>query len=79
MTRLVFNADKIARTTTRSEWREIDRWRRVTQRELSKHDAAMIAMLREPLSDLAAFGQAQMRADVIQSIVNPPIMVYPPL
>lgn len=66
MMQILWTPHMLPRTMTRAEWREIDRWRRVTQRELNKQgDAAM--------RDLLIFGSARIDVD---RIINPPMIVH---
>lgn len=75
--KLLFQSERILRTTTRSEWRKIDRWRRVTQRELTQHEGAIVAEVRKAQNDIMAFGSATIRQEAVDRIINPPLMIYP--
>lgn len=66
--RLVFDHARIPRTTTRAEWREIDRWRRGTEAACRKADEQLF-------SYVGAFGSAALA----EKLINPPICIYPPL
>lgn len=68
---LVFNHEAIPRTTTREQWREIDRWRRTTQKRLR-------FLAQERAKNLATLGitDLEYRTRLANEIVNPP--VYPP-
>lgn len=72
MIRLLFNAAAIPRTTTREQWREIDRWRRVTERTLRAERDRQIA-------NMITYGTShpELLGDFIDRAINPPIMVYP--
>ena len=70
---LIFEQRRIPRTTTRKERREMDRWRRRTQREFRRNADRVVELLRE--ADLPA----NFRLRVIDRIVNPPVMAPPPL
>jgi hypothetical protein len=74
MIQLLFNADAIPRSTTREQWREIDRWRRVTVRTLRDK-------MDRQLANAIAYGTShpELLGDFIDRAVNPPIMIYPPL
>lgn len=75
MFRLVFDHSRIPRTTTRKEWREIDRWRRITERQVKKAVAEEHELLRRNLDMLPP----ETRARMIDRMINPPLMVYPEL
>ncbi|SDL08463.1 hypothetical protein SAMN05428953_12682 [Mesorhizobium muleiense] len=72
MIHLLFNADAIPRTTTREQWREIDRWRRVTERTLRAERERQIA-------SIITYGTShpEIVRDFIEKAINPPIMMYP--
>lgn len=70
---LVFNASSLSRSITRSEWKEIWRWKRLTERRLKKSVEEQIAML-------VAFGTnmpKHVREDIVDLLINPPLMIYP--
>lgn len=69
--KLVFDITKIPRTTSREAWLKMDRWRRLCEKELSKHEAEMV----QALSDVMIYGQA--RIDIIDHLINPPILLGP--
>lgn len=70
---LVFNPSRLSRSITRKEWKEIWRWKRVTERQLAKS-------ISEQIQLLATYGTTMpeyMRKDMIDAIVNPPVCIYP--
>lgn len=64
--RLVFDQGRIPRTTTRAEWRKIDRWRRTTMRTIRESEEGL-------RNGLVAFGSVK----IAERLINPPIMIYP--
>lgn len=72
MIRLIFQPERIPRTTTRAQWHEIDRWRRVTQRELCRQaeDQRTQIGLLMPV-------RPQMAARMAEKLINPAVMIYP--
>lgn len=72
MLALCFNQTKVPRTVTRDEWREIDRWRRVTQRQLAKDAQAEIERL-------VVFGSThpELARRMAERITNPPLLLGP--
>ncbi len=79
--RLAFSQGKIPRSTTREQWLAMWRWKRITERELRKHEDEMLDLLREQTTNLSIFGNtesehvAKMRRDLIDRIVNPPLLI----
>lgn len=73
MVKLVFNRKAIPRSTTREQWRAIDRWRRVTERELRKHEDEM----RRAVMDCLSVGYAALAVGFADRLTNPPVMPYP--
>lgn len=69
---LVFDYRRIPRSTTRAEWIEIWRWKRVTQHQLKRSLAEQIALLVTHQNM-----PSTIRADMIDCIVNPPLVIYP--
>lgn len=69
---LAFNQRQFPRTIGKSEWREIDRWRRVTSRNL----AVTSGMQLSNLAILRSF-RPELYALAIERIINPPIVVHP--
>jgi len=69
---LYFVPQLFPRTITRKEWRKIDRWRRVTQKQLA-------AAAADQMRNFAAFGSTmpqRMRDDFLNEMVNPPLLVH---
>ena len=69
---LVFDPARLPRTMTRPEWRDLHRWRRLTERQIAganadRLEAAMAISATRP--DIAA--------SIVAGIVNPPIVVVP--
>lgn len=73
MIKLIFNPSSFPRTITRSEWKDIWRWKRDTEKRLKAHmDAQM--------QDFYTYGTTwspNARDDFIQKLTNPPIMMHP--
>lgn len=69
--RLLFQASRIARTTTRDQWRAISRWRRVTEKELRDADLRSAEVAKMLPVDHAC------RRRAMDHLINPPIMVFP--
>lgn len=82
--KLIFQSDHIPRTTTRTEWRKIDRWRRVCQAQLRDIEAAQRACLTDLAADTDLISErvkrrfySDIRSGLIDRLINPPLMVYP--
>lgn len=56
MIALVFNARAIPRTTTRQQWREIDRWRRMSEAVLRAELRLRRPEIERRLENLALYG-----------------------
>lgn len=69
---LLFSQQAIPRTTTREQWRGIDRWRRITQRIVDKNAAAMDDAIRH-----LAFGHVVVAIDLMEARISPPLIIYP--
>lgn len=70
---LVFNPERLSRSITRDEWRDIWRWKRVTEKQLRKS-------VEEQIGLLVAYGNnmpQKIRRDIIDVVVNPPLLMYP--
>lgn len=70
---LIFNPARLSRSINRKGWKEIWRWKRVTEKQLAKS-------IEEQIWLLVAYGTTMpeyMRKDMIDVIVNPPICMYP--
>ncbi len=70
---LIFNATSLSRAITRAEWKEIWRWKRLTEKRMKKSVEEQIALL-------VAFGTTMpkhIRSDMVDTIINPPLMIYP--
>lgn len=74
MFNLVFSQDAIPRSTTREEWQEIDRWRRVTERVIREASETR----RVALVDLLEINPEISRR-IAESLIDPPAMFYPAL
>jgi hypothetical protein len=72
MISLYFVPAKFPRSITRGEWREIWRWKRVTQKKL-------VEAIEEERQMLITYGSTmlpQAKADLIEHMVNPPLLVH---
>lgn len=70
---LVFNPERLSRSITRKEWKDIWRWKRVTERTIKKSLAEQIVLL-------ATYGTTMpvgMRREMIDVITNQPLLMYP--
>lgn len=70
---LVFDPTKLPRTWTREQWREVWRWKRVTEKRLVEHTERQI-------TEIICFGStmpSEMRRDLIDRISNPPLLIGP--
>lgn len=70
---LVFNPERLSRSINRKEWKEIWRWKRVTEKQLKRS-------IEEQIGLLVAYGSTMpqyIRKDMVDVVVNPPLLVYP--
>lgn len=70
---LVFNPSRLSRSITRKEWKDIWRWKRVTEKQLKKS-------VEEQIGLLIAYGATMpdgLRRDIIDVVTNPPLLIYP--
>lgn len=56
MIKLSIPSDKIPRSTTREQWREMDRWRRQVARVMQQHEPEIQRRTTAALADLVMFG-----------------------
>lgn len=69
---LYFNPSKFPRTINRKEWKEIWRWKRVTEKDLDKHCQKMY-------DNFAVYGSTwpdRMRDDFLDEMINPPLVSH---
>ena len=69
---LYFVPSKFPRTISRAEWREIWRWKRVVEKRLAEE-------MQKQSAALGAFGSVMLpeaRSEMIDKIVNPPLLVH---
>lgn len=71
---LVFDITKIPRSTTREEWIELHRWRRLAQKRIEEAIRAKLEMLLSTRDDFSAFGTA-IRRDIMDNLINPPLLL----
>lgn len=64
---LYFDPAKFPRTITRKEWKEIWRWKRMTEKALVKE-------LEEQMLNISLFGCSH--PDMLDRIINPPLLVH---
>lgn len=72
MVQLYFNPSKFPRTISRKEWKEIWRWKRVVQKQL-------VIELERMQEQLILYGTTilpQAKADIIEKMVNPPLLIH---
>jgi len=67
MLQLYFNPQKFPRTITREEWREIWRWKRITEKKLREE-------MSRQLANLATYGITH--PEYLERFVNPPLLVH---
>jgi hypothetical protein len=65
---LYFVPKTLPRTMTRAQWKEADRWRRMTEKKLRDQMAERIA-------NALLFGTSH--PELLDSIVNPPLLIHP--
>lgn len=70
--RLVFDTARIPRTTTRTEWESIWRWKRQTEKQFE-------SALAERLRFVALYGTShpEMCQRIADDLANPPVLLYP--
>ena len=69
---LYFDPAKFPRTITRAEWKEIWRWKRITQKKLAEE-------LNKQMNNFILFGSTwpdHIRDDFIYQTTNPPLLVH---
>ena len=72
MLKLVFTPTMFPRSMTKAEWKEADRWRRVTQKKLAEH-------AQSEMDNLVVFGTTlapAVRSSMIDAMVNPPLLMH---
>lgn len=70
MLQLYFDNSKFPRTTTRKEWKEIWRWKRVTEQQLEESSKKYIEVLKLPNLP------EHIRVGLLDRIMYPPILVH---
>jgi len=81
--RLYFVPTKLPRTMTRKEWKDCDRYRRITQKVLAQYEKEMLDLAAEMTTNAVLYGTSEseqvrrMRQDLYDKIVNPPILLGP--
>lgn len=71
--KLYLDICKIPRTVTRAEWKEIHRWRRIVTRQLKKD-------VQHKMDMLAVYGTTmlpEMKEDLLNEMINPPLLLGP--
>lgn len=79
---LLFDQTRVPRSTTRNQWREMDRWRRVTERKLAVEVERKCDTLRKMTEQFVATGSTtvllqRVQDDIIQHLVFPPLLLGP--
>jgi hypothetical protein len=64
---LYFVPQMFPRTITRKEWKEIWRWKRVTEKKLEKE-------LEKQISNLVIYGCSH--PEWLDGIINPPLLIH---
>ena len=72
MIALYFNPSKFPRTITRKEWRDIWRWKRVTEKQLAIEARAQI----ESLHYYGTTMPRHIRDEMLDNIINPPLLIH---
>lgn len=70
---LHFNQTKIPRSVTRQEWKEIWRWKRITERKLN-------VTIQQEINDLVIFGSTipqHIKSDILDKLAYPPLLLGP--
>jgi len=73
MIQLSFDPSAFPRTTTRSEWKDIWRWKRETEKKIA-------ATMKSQMDNFRIYGSTWapfMQEEFIQRVINPPIMMHP--
>lgn len=76
---LHFNSDKIPRTTTREQWYTIYRYKRQMERVCKKILDDNIEAVRRSASNLATYGTAVYTIELLDHLINPPMLVMTPI
>jgi hypothetical protein len=69
---LHFDQTKVPRSTTRAEWREMDRWRRTTEARIRAEQYKQLEMLT-----LYGTTNPELAAELADRIINPPVLLGP--
>jgi hypothetical protein len=72
MIKLLFVPEQFPRTIGRDEWKEIWRWKRVTERELTK-------AAEQQRNDFITYGSTwptAVRERIINEMINPPVVIH---
>lgn len=72
MYQLIFEPKRLSRKITKSEWLDIWRWKRNTEKEIRIQTQKQIDIFRESLINFGVYGQT-----VLDRIINPSVMIYP--
>jgi hypothetical protein len=79
---LSLDITKLSRSMTREEWRAVDRWRRITQKELAIRRATRIAQLaifETAISPEALEFYVRAWTRLCDEQINPPLLLVDPL
>ena len=69
---LLFDINKVPRSTTRAEWREMDRWRRSTEARLRAERYKQLKSMT-----LFATTHPDEAMKIAEHIINPPLLLNP--
>ena len=69
---LLFDINKVPRSTTRAEWREMDRWRRSTEARLRAERYKQLEMLT-----IYGTTNPELAAELADRVINPPVLLGP--
>jgi hypothetical protein len=69
---LLFVPEKLPRTWTKAQWKEADRWRRITQKKLAE-------ARQQLMENLAVYGTThpRIRENILNELTNPPLLLGP--
>lgn len=76
MIKLIFQPERIPRTTTRAEWHKMWQWKRSTERIMDDITERNREAIAKSMEEVLIYGYSTIKID-IDGMINPVIMVYP--
>lgn len=76
MIKLIFQSERIPRTTTRAEWRRMWQWKRSTERIMDDIAERNREAINKSIEEVLIYGHSTIKID-IDGMINPAIMIYP--